>query len=261
MHTYIQQAAAVFMGLTLGMPALALAHNDQDSKKISFSAEVRTQMSVGPDSSVSATTSVERRGKEKTATTTEARKRDHLIEKAREKLNLTLSATTTAALTLPQLREFIKERKEELKQETASTTRKHRELIENANEVRLAVHVLLASKGLLGGIGPEVSEIAKRMNDSLATTTSAEAAIKARGFLARIFLGGNVQVGEALSQEVKKNQERIDRLTQLLGQATLSAELKAEIEAYIAGLKTENARLEALANAEVTKKGLFGWLR
>ncbi len=245
------------MALTLGMPAFALANEERARGSLKAGVEVRAgEVSAQTEARVEA-----RSRKGDMSTTTETRKRDHLIEKAREKLNLTLSATTTAALTLPQLREFIKERKEELKQETASTTRKHRELIENANEVRLAVHVLLASKGLLGGIGPEVSEIAKRMNDSLATTTSAEAAIKARGFLARVFLGGNVQVGEALSQEVKKNQERIDRLTQLLGQTTLSAELKAEIEAYIAGLKTENARLESLANAEVTKKGLFGWLR
>ena len=78
------------------------------------------------------------------------------------------------ASSFEDLKQKIEERKHELEDEGASTTPKFKNAMKNANEVRLAVHALLASRDLLGGIGEQVSEIAKHMNDSVATTTSAE---------------------------------------------------------------------------------------
>ena len=104
------------------------------------------------------------------------------------------------ASSLDDLKQKIEERKHELEDEEASTTPKFKNAMKNANEVRLAVHALLASKDLLGGIGGQVSEIAKQMNDSVATTTSAEAQIESRSFLAKLFFGGDQKGSKGYQQ-------------------------------------------------------------
>jgi methylaspartate ammonia-lyase len=73
------------------------------------------------------------------------------------------------------------------------------------------VHSLLASKGLLGGIGQQVSEIAKQMNDSIATTTVAEVAYSRAGSHEALF--GASAAANTISETVAQNQSRIDDLT------------------------------------------------
>lgn len=186
-----------------------------------------------------------------------AKKQLEMLEK---RIELNLDASSTAAISFEDLKRMIERRKEELDQEEASTTRDNRDIVEHANEVRLAVHSLLASKELLGGIGPQVSAIAREVNNSLATTTNAEAEIKARGFWKHLLFGGDVQVGDMLAAEVQKDQNRVVELTNLLGQASTTADVKAELQLHIDALNTEIARLQTLATKEQSQQGILGWL-
>lgn len=218
-------------------------------------AETETSVSVnGVTVETEATTEV-RTERSREARRDEGEKQASML---RKRVDLNLSATTTAALTPSELHRLIAERRQELSAEASSTPRRHREIVEHANEVRLAVHALLASKDLLGGIGPQVSQIARQMNDSLATTTNAEAAIKARGFFARLFLGGNMDAAAALKAEVDRLKDRVERLTTLLGQVSVSAEVRTVLEARIAALQAEIVRLEALSENEIEARGIFG---
>lgn len=183
------------------------------------------------------------------------------FELMKEGLPFSLDASTTAAFSLEQLKQSIELRKQELDQEeeNASTSPDVAEAVKDANPVRLAVHALLASKPLLGGIGSQVSVIAQQMNDSLATTTSAELKIQSRGFLTRLFFGGDKASAEAISEAVAKNQERIQELTALMNQASTSADLKLTIQAQIDALQSAQAHLQDVANAEAKTWGLFSW--
>lgn len=163
------------------------------------------------------------------------------------------------AISLAELKQRIEERKQELEDEAASTTDKKRDVLENANPVRIAVHTLLASRALLGGIGEQVSDVARQMNGSLATTTSIELKLKARGFLTRFLFGGDKDAAERLQEQIDRNQERIDALKSLLVQANVSAELKATLEAQVAVLEDAQVRLTALAGKEEGAWGLFSW--
>ncbi|MFA7309379.1 MAG: hypothetical protein WC050_00560, partial [Candidatus Paceibacterota bacterium] len=146
------------------------------------------------------------------------------------------------ALSLDDLKMRIETRKLELDDEEASTTPdSRRDAIKNANPVRLAVHSLLASKDLLGGIGQQVSVIAREMNDSVASTTAAEAKIQSRGLLSRLFFGGDRTSAEVIADVAEKNQQRIDTLTALLADANVSAEVTVVLEAQIAALKDAQA--------------------
>lgn len=174
-------------------------------------------------------------------------------------IEIGLEDDDVSAVSFDDLEQKMEERKLELEDEEASTTPKFREVVKNANEVRLAVHTLLASKELLGGIGPQVSEIAKQMNDSVATTTNIEAKVRSRGFLARLLFGGDRAAGEALAREVEKNQQRIGELTEFLGRANVPANIQAILEAQLDALKEAQARLQELADTEQNQWGLFSW--
>ncbi len=176
-----------------------------------------------------------------------------------DRFELQRGSTTTATFSLDQLKQLMEQRKQELSDEEESTTPQLRNVMKNANEVRLAVHALLASKELLGGIGPQVSEIARHMNDSVATTTNAEARIKSRGFVVRLFFGGDKKASKDISKEVERNSKNVAKLTELLNSANLQDEVKAMMEAQVTALKAEQDRLQATASAESKRWGFFSW--
>ncbi|HET9641764.1 MAG TPA: hypothetical protein VFP46_02875 [Candidatus Paceibacterota bacterium] len=183
------------------------------------------------------------------------------FERIKENFPFFIDSSTTAALSLDALKRSIELRKEELDQqeEDASTTPEVHETVKDVNPVRLAVHTLLASKALLGGIGPQVSEIAKEMNDSIATTTTAELKMRSRGFFSRLLFGGDKESARTLSQAVAENQARIDVLTTLMNQASTTPELKATLQTQITALQDAQAHLQALADIEAKSWGLFSW--
>lgn len=177
-----------------------------------------------------------------------------------ERIRLNLAASTTPARSVEELRALIAERRASLEDEAASTTPRDREVVRKANEVRLAVHTLLAARDTLGGIGDRVSVIARQMNDSVATTTNAEAAISRRGFLARLFVGGDRDAAEVLGEEVERNKERAEEIRTLLASSEVDAEVRVELEAQLAAMRAEHERLAALAEEERAARGIFGWL-
>jgi len=174
-------------------------------------------------------------------------------------LKFELENSAMPVFSFKELKQSIEQRKEELEQELASTTSQVQNVLENVNQVRLAVHALLASKDMLGGIGRQVSQIAQQMNDSVATTTSAEAKIQSRGFLARVFFGGDREAAEILDKETERNQESIAALTRLLEEGGLSAGIRTALSAQITALEEAQARLRALAEREQKLWGLFSW--
>lgn len=257
----------VALALALGAaPAVTLADDDAD-------VGVAVQLQ-GTAVGVTASTSVSGRGDRdssererggRVSTTTVRENVDDVVEgpetelKEAKGLPFYLESSTTAALSIEQLKRSIEIRKHELEQEASSSSATDKEVVENANPVRLAVHTLLASKDLLGGIGSQVSVIARQMNDSIATTSSAEAKIVSRNFFTRLFFGGDAASGKAIEQAIAEDQKRIDELTKLLTQANLSADVQATINAQITAMKDAQARLQALATSEQKAWGLFSW--
>ena len=184
---------------------------------------------------------------------------DQNIEEDQREIHLELEDDEDLATSFDDLKQKIEKRKHQLEQEVASTTPANQDIVENANLVRLAVHSFLASKILLGGIGQQVSEIAKQMNGSVATTTNAEAAIQARGFWTVLLFGGDSAAASVIAREVARNQQHIDTLTKLLNQANVSADIQVTLSAQIAAIQDAQARLQDLAQKEQSQWGLFSW--
>lgn len=289
MKKYIYTVGAAALALAMsGLPALALAENNGAEGQGEASAQVKVQ-ALGTSASTSAGVSVTARGDEeqqkqqetnkgeqkqtqsnsfgekqkfeRTGSTTEASSTRPSIKGGddEQEIDLELEDGGTLATSNDDLNKKIEVRKHQLEQEVASSSPDHQEIVANANEVRLAVHALLASKDLIGGIGQQVSEIAKHVNDSVASTTNAEAKIQSRGFLIRLLFGGDTTSAEVIAQEAVQNQARIDSLTTLLAQANISADLKATLTAQITALTDAQVRLQALAEKEKSAWGLFSW--
>ncbi len=164
------------------------------------------------------------------------------------------------AQTKSQLSEMIQQKQQRMNQELEQKDEKEQNVYQNQNRVRLAVHSLLAMEDLAGGIGEEVSQIARQFNNSVQATINAEEKIQRRSAFARFFAGGDSESAEELEQQVNQNKQRIQELKQLHEQCDCDEEVKTMMQEQIQSMEQEQNRLEGLAQKEKKSKGLFGWL-
>ncbi|MDO9549879.1 MAG: hypothetical protein Q7J03_02800 [Methanoregula sp.] len=129
----------------------------------------------------------------------------------------------------------------------------------NANEVRLAVHTLLAMEDINGGIGPQVSLIARDFNNSAQNTWQLEERIQNRDAISRFFFGGDQVSAAELANLTTQNQNRIRQMEQLMNSEQMDAETRAMLEEQIQILQQENTRLGQVASTEQQNRGLLGW--
>jgi len=130
----------------------------------------------------------------------------------------------------------------------------------NQNEVRLAVHALLAMENVTGGIGQNVSAIAREFNNSIQATINAEIRIQERSQIVKFFIGGDEQAAAEIENQTVQNQLRIQELTQLKEQCNCSVEVQNMLQEQIQLMEQEQTRLQELAQTEKQNKGIFGWL-
>ena len=134
--------------------------------------------------------------------------------------------------------------------------------LRNENTVRVAVQTLLAAGNISGGIGPQISAIAKEFNNSVTAQYKAEEKIENRNAISRFFFGGDSEAGEEIQQQIEANRVRLRNLDNLMNQCgeECDGELKAMIQEQIQALEQDQNRLEELAQAEQNDKGLLGGL-
>lgn len=159
-----------------------------------------------------------------------------------------------------QLRERINNLEEEYGQEIKNYGQAKKLVFQNQNKVRVAVHALLGAENLTGGIGRNVSEIARQFNNSVEATTQAEEKIHARDWFSRFFFGGDEVAAGEIESELEQNRLRLQNLTGLMEGCECSEEVKAMLQEQIQNLEQEQTRLRELAQAEKQNKGLFGWM-
>ena len=159
-----------------------------------------------------------------------------------------------------ELKEMIQKKKQELEQKEKEVKPKQKETIKNQNKVKLAVHSLLAMEDLTGGIGKQVSEIAKEFNNGVDKTLKAEVKLQKKSKLKKFLTGGDKETAEEIEEEVKKSKERIKKLKKLKETCEdCEEEVKEMFQEQIQNIEQEQTRLQKVAQKE-KKKGLFGWL-
>lgn len=162
--------------------------------------------------------------------------------------------------TMNQLKEQIQLKKQDMQKESQGMNEDAQKVYQNQNRVREAVHALQQMKGFVGGIGPQISEIANHFNNSVKNTIEAEEKIQSRSAFSRFFAGGDNKAAEDIEKEVQQNQEKIQELKQLKDECDCEEEVKQMLQEQIQNMDQEQTRLQQLAQVEKNKKGLFGWI-
>lgn len=165
------------------------------------------------------------------------------------------------ARTTSELRAMIQEEQQEMNQEIQSFEDKKQKVYQNQNEVRLAVHSLLAMEDLVGGIGPQVSQIAQEFNNSVQATIIAEEKIQSRNMIVKFFAGGDQEAAGELEGEINQNRLKVQQLKQLREECECDEEIKNMFQEQIQSMEQEQNRLQQLAEKEKQTKGIWGWIK
>jgi gas vesicle protein len=167
---------------------------------------------------------------------------------------------SAVARNISDLRESKRQKLEELNQSLQRESPERRVWVKNYNEVRIAVHTLLSMEDRTGGIGQNISAIAREFNNSVNMSEKLEQKIQDRSGIMRVFVGGDRDAAGQLANITSQNQARIQKIQQLISTATLDPDVRAFLEEQLQAMQNEETRLEQLATREQQDRGLFGWL-
>lgn len=178
----------------------------------------------------------------------------------REQIHVLDIANTTPVRYSVQEREKIQSDRNTLNATLRNATPVRAGWARTENEVRLAVHTLLAMENITGGIGPQVSAVAREFNNSASQSWQLEERIRNRDAVSRFFFGGDqVSAAELASLNVQ-NQNRIRQIEQLMANESLDEETRAMLQEQLAIMEQENTRLGQVSSSEQQSRGIFGWL-
>lgn len=159
-----------------------------------------------------------------------------------------------------QARETIRLERQQMNGTLSSSNPPGQQRNKNQNEVRLAVHTLLAMENITGGIGPQVSAIARDFNNSVQSTWQYEDRIQSRNPVSRLLFGGDRAAATDLNNLTVQNENRIRQIEQLMNAADLDSKTRAMLEEQLHTMEQENTRLSQVAATEQQDTGIFGWI-
>ena len=107
-----------------------------------------------------------------------------------------------------------------------------------------------------------MSQLGEQVQTSLASLAEAEEKIQTRSAFKRFFVGGDSEAVEKIKQLVESNQNRITEMKQILTAcgADCDGEVKTELQTQLELVEQEQNRIDAVAQQEQEKKGMFGWM-
>jgi hypothetical protein len=233
---------------TFAMPVIAAKEDNGVKAGITVAAAKTQTTSSGEQEN--------RHGADDTVTVTPTTRETLEVEHGTE--NQIDDSKKTSGRTIVQVREDRHKSLESLNATLRNTSSGEREQIKNENEVRIAVTTLLDVEDLSGGIGRNVSAIARDFNNSASSTRKLEDRIQSRNSFVRLLFGGDRDAARELAAQTAQNNARIAELQRLISSATLNTEVRAVIEDQVRIVQKDQDRLSQLATREQEDRGLFG---
>ena len=127
------------------------------------------------------------------------------------------------------------------------------------SEVADAVQKMVQAEPKIGGIGPQVSQLARDYNASSKNVDMAREKIQQRNRVMKFFMGNDMSEVAKMEQEYAQNQVRVASMKTLVQRVTNAAERTA-LQNEIAALEQEQTQLRLEINAAKEEKGLFGFI-
>ena len=239
---------------TFAMPVITAKEDDGVKAGITVAAATTQKTSSGEQE--------EKHGADDTVTVTPTTSRTMEAEDESESEIETESesdnSSHTSGRSIAEVRENRHKNIENLNATLRNISSMERERVKNENEVRIAVTTLLDVEDLSGGIGRNVSAIARDFNNSASSMRKLEDRIQSRNSVVRLLFGGDREAARELAAETARNNARIVELQQLINSASLDTEIRATIEDQVRIIKLEQERLQQLSTREQEDRGLFG---
>ena len=113
--------------------------------------------------------------------------------------------------------------------------------------------------GGMGGMGENISVIAREFSNSAQKTFEAEERIRARHGFTRFLFGGDTDAARLIEGEAQRNRERATELRRLIGNCTCDNETRTMLQEQVRTIEQEQDRLRTLASEEMQVRGLFSW--
>lgn len=129
---------------------------------------------------------------------------------------------------------------------------------EHSNSVSKVVRELRKTASQNGGIGQEVSKIAKEQEDSAKEIEKAMDKVDMAGRFRTLFIGTDYKNLGALRSEFVKTQNAIDRLTKAMERAT-DVSVKADLQKQIDALKVIQTKAETFTKNHEGQFSFLGW--
>jgi hypothetical protein len=235
---------------TFAMPVITAKEDDGVKAGITVAAATTKTTSSGEQE--------KRHGADDTVTVTPTTRDTLEVEQGTENENEVDDSTHNSSRTIAEVRENRHKSLENLNATLRNISSGERDRVKNENEVRIAVTTLLDVEDLSGGIGRNVSAIARDFNNSASSMSKLEDRIQSRNSFVRLLFGGDREAARELAAETARNNARIVELQQLINSASLDTELRATIEDQVRIIQLEQERLQQLSTREQEDRGLFG---
>jgi hypothetical protein len=131
---------------------------------------------------------------------------------------------------------------------------------QHRNEVSAAVQILVrAAEREQGGIGPQVSEMAKKIDDAAATSSQAMVKIESRNMIQTFLFGSDYKNLGELRRQVSATRNDLEQLNRLSETAKYGTST-VEIQEQVSILQQTQAQIENFIKEQEGKFSLFGWL-
>jgi hypothetical protein len=120
------------------------------------------------------------------------------------------------------------------------------------------VQSLLALENRTGGIGPQVSAIAREFNNSANASQEYKNRIRNRDALSRFFFGGD-RLASELENLTAQNKARINEIENLMNTTSLDPDTRSMLEEQLQVLQQKVDFDMQLSAHEKQDRGIFGW--
>ncbi|MBN1545396.1 MAG: hypothetical protein JW902_01910 [Syntrophaceae bacterium] len=143
--------------------------------------------------------------------------------------------------------------------QTGSVSTRSETSRERMSAVARTVEELLTSQEAKGGIGEQISAVAREQRRIQGQIEEELDKLEARKGWVRKLFGPNYKAIKSLKQQMEQNRLRIQQLTQLKNQVVNQAD-ETQLQEAIQALVEQNTALEEQTQAEEQVGSIFGWL-
>jgi hypothetical protein len=158
------------------------------------------------------------------------------------------------------LQEQIQERIQAQEREQANLSTDLQPVLNRYAGANAFVYTIQHQSEQLGGIGPQASQIAMQLNNSLQIEAQAQKTLENRHVFMRALFGGDEAAAGVLQQESDRNQQRIQEMNQLIQQCSCDPQVRALLQDQLQQMEQQQVQLRQLAQGELQDKGLLGWI-